>query len=167
MLKLMSAPILLGIIGVVFGIAPILFRSNAVYMLLALCGGEVLARLAAQELTQIINSLITVDFPMYSVVQIVLLVAAPIILLFLYRKTVKADMILQIIPAAAATLLCFMFVIAKLPYDAQNSLQASDLYTLVKPYFGLAIAAGMIASIIWFWLKKPKHDKHHKNKHHA
>ena len=158
----MSAPILLGILGVVFGIAPILFRSNAVYILLALCGGEVLARLSGQEMAQIMSSLISADVPMYSIVQIFLLVIAPFVLIFLYRKSVGADMLLQIVPAAAVVLLSFMFIIAKLPYDAQNALKGSDLYGLLDAYFGLAIAAGMVSSMIWFWLKKPKHDKHDK-----
>lgn len=161
----MSAPVLLGIIAVTFGVAPILFRSNAVYILLALCGGEVLARLTGQDVTQIMNSIITVDVPMYSIVQIFLLTIAPFLLIFLYRKSVKADMLLQIIPAIAAVLLCFMFIIAKLPYDTQNSLQSSTMYELLKPYFGLSIAAGMVSSIVWFWLKKPKHEKHDKKKH--
>lgn len=161
----MSAPVLLGIIGLFFGLLPIVLRSNAVYMLLALCGGEVLARLAAQDLTQIANSIITTDFPTYSIVQIVLLVLAPLLVLVWYRKSAKVDMVLQVIAAASATLLCFMFVVAKLPYDSQTALQASDLYGLIKPYFSLAIAAGMVASVIWFWIKKPKHEKHDKKKH--
>jgi len=165
MLKLMSAPVLLGIIAVVFGIAPIILRSNAVYILLALCAGEILARLTGQDITQIANSIISADVPMYSIVQIVLLVISPLLLLFLYRKSVKADIVLQIIPAAAAVILCFMFVIAKLPYETQNALQGSSLYDLLKPYFGLAIAAGMVSSVVWFWLKKPKHEKHDKKKH--
>ena len=165
MLMLMSAPVLLGIIGIMFGLAPIILRSNAVYMLLALCGGEVLARLAAQDLTQIVNSILTTDFPTYSVVQIVLLVLAPLLILFWYRKSTNIDVILQIVAAAATVVLCFIFVIAKLPYDTQNALQNSDLYGLIKPYSGLAIGAGMVASVIWFWMKKPKHEKHDKKKH--
>ena len=104
---------------------------------------------------------------MFSIVQIVLLLIAPAILLFMYRKTAKADMILQIIPAIAAVLLAFMFVVAKLPYDMQIAMQDSQLYGIVKPFFSVAIAAGLATSIVWFWAKKPKHDKHDKKKHHG
>ena len=161
----MSAPILLGLLAIIFGVAPILFRSNAVYILLALCGGEILARLTGQDLTQIANSIVSADVPMYSIVQIFLLLIAPFILIFLYRRSTKADIVFQIVPAVATVLLAFMFIIAKLPYDTQNSLQQSDIYKLVEPFFGLAIAAGMVSSILWFWAKKPKHEKHDKKKH--
>jgi len=161
----MSAPVLLGIIAVVFGLVPILFRSNAVYVLLALCGGEILAKLASQDVTQIVNSIIQTNLPTYSIVQIVLLVLPPLLVLIWYRKSVRADIILQIIPAVSAALLCFMFVVAKLPYDTQSTLQNSDIYAFVKPYFGLAIAVGMASSLVWFWTKKPHHEKHDKKKH--
>lgn len=163
----MSAPILLGIIAVIFGVAPLILRSNVVFMLLALCGGEVLARLAGQDLTQIVNSIITTNFPMYSVVQIVLLVLAPLLLLFWYRKSTSIDVVLHIVAAVSLVVLCFMFVIAKLPYDTQSALQNSNLYSIIKPYFGLAIGVGMVASLLWFWSKKPKHEKHDKKKHHG
>lgn len=161
----MSAPILLGIIAVVFGVAPLLFRSNTVYILLMLCAGELLARLTAQDLTQVVNSLIATDLPTYSIVQIILLLIPPLLVLFWYRKSVNVDVILHIIPAVSTVLLCYMLVVAKLPYDVQNSLQESNIYGLIKPYFGLAIGAGMLSSLIWFWAKKPKHEKHDKKKH--
>lgn len=164
---LMTAPILLGILAVVFAVAPILFRSNAVYIFLALCAGEILARLTAQDVTQIVNSIITVDVPMFSIVQIVLLLIAPVLLLFMYRRTAKADLIIQIIPGVSAALLAFMFIVAKLPYDTQTVMQDSQLYGIVKPFFGVAAAAGLGASVVWFWAKKPKHDKHEKKKHHG
>lgn len=135
-------------------------------MLLALCGGEVLARLTAQDITQIVNSVITVNVPLFSIVQIVLLLIAPVILLFMYRKSVKADMVIQVIPAVAAVLLSFMFVIAKLPYDLQKTMQDSQLYGLLQPFFGVAIATGMGASIVWFWAKKGHHQKKDKKKEH-
>jgi hypothetical protein len=164
---LMNAPILLGIIAVIFGIAPLLLRSNAVFILLALCGGEVLARLVSQDVTQIMTSIITADVPMFSIVQIVLLLILPLLILIWYRKSVKVSMLaLHIVPAAAAVLLCFMFVVAKLPYETQTTLQSSDLYELLKNYFGIAIAAGMAGNAVWFWLKKPKREKHDDKKHH-
>lgn len=162
----MSAPILLAIIGVVFGLVPILFRSNAIFVLLTLCGAEILARLTAQDITQIVNSIVATNWPMYSIVQIVLLLLPPLLVLIWYRKSVSVDIFLQIIPAIATALLCFMFVVAKLPYDTQVKLQASQIYSLIEPYFGVAIGAGMLASLIWFLMKKPKHEKHHKKKHH-
>ena len=59
----------------------------------------------------------------------------------------------------------FMFITNYLPYSSQTSVQNSNLYTQIDPYFGLAIGAGLLASVIYFWLMKPHHqksDKKHK-----
>ena len=161
-----DASILLGIIAVVFGLLPILLRSNAVYILLALCAGDLLATLASKDVTQIIGSTVNINGPVYSVVQITLLVVAPIILLFLYKKSAGSTFLLQLVAAAASVLVCFMLVAMSLPYDMQNNIQNSNLYLTVKPYFSVAIAAGLFVSLIYFWIKKPSRKKHGK-KHKA
>lgn len=160
MLMFMNAPILLGIIAVVFGVLPLILRSNAVLILLALCGGEVLARLVGQDVTQIVNSIVATDLPTFSIVQIILLVILPLLIVIWYKKAVKLPYLaLHIIPAIATVLLCFMFVVAKLPYDVQNTMQNSDIYLNVKPYFGMVMAAAMAVSAVWLFLKKPKRHK--------
>jgi hypothetical protein len=144
------------------GILAIVFRSNAVYMLLALCGGFVLADLVSQDLTQIINSVVNINVPVVSYVQITLLLILPLILLFMYKKSAGASFLIQIIPAVAFVLLSYMFISDMVPYDVQNQIKESQIYLTVKTYFELAIAAGMLASLIYFWSKKPHRDKHAK-----
>lgn len=166
MLVLMNAPVLLGIIVVVFGVIPLLIGSNAVYILLTLCAGNLLAMLAAKDVTQIANSIITVNVPLFSYVQIFLLVIAPLIVLVIYRKSTGAGRILQIIPAAATVLVCFTLVTAMLPGDMQSNIQNSNLYSLLNPFFEFAIAAGLLVSVFYLWTKRPRGHKSGK-KHHA
>lgn len=166
MLIHMSAPVILGITAVVFGVIPLVLRSNAVYILMALLAGEELARLTAQPVTKTINAMIVVSWPVYTVVQIVMLVIMPLLLLVWYRKSVKADIVLHIAPLVAAVLLGFMLIIAKLPYDTQRTLQSSNIYDMVQPYFGISLAAAMVSAAVWFLFKRPKHGKHDKKKHH-
>jgi hypothetical protein len=166
MLVFMNAPVLLGIIAVVFGIAPIILRSNAVYIFLSLCASDQLARLAGGDITNIVSSLVSSNLPMYSVVQIVLLVAAPLVLLFMFKKGVKSSkMILQIVPAAAAVLVGFMLVVSKLPYDLEQKIHNSSIYNLTEPFFELAIAAGLLFSVLYFWTKRPKPKDEDKKGH--
>ncbi|HUD03278.1 MAG TPA: hypothetical protein VMR51_00575 [Patescibacteria group bacterium] len=162
----MNAPVLLGIVAVVFGAMPLLLGSNAVYILLTLCAGDLLATLAAKDVTQIINSIVTVNVPLYSYVQIFLLVIAPLIVLLIYRKSIGAGRILQIIPAAAAVLICFMLVTAMLPSNMQNNIQNSHLYSLLNPFFEFAIAAGLLVSVFYLWTKRTRNHKPGR-KHHA
>lgn len=158
----MDIAIIIGVACAIIGAMAIVFRSNAVYMFLALCAGSVLAELVAQDLTQVLNSFIDVKFPVYSYVQIFLLLIFPIILLFMYRKSAGASLPIQIIPAVAFVILAFMFITTMLPYDMQKQIQDSNIYTLSKPYFGITVAVGMLASLFYFWTKKPHHEKHGK-----
>jgi hypothetical protein len=154
----MNAQVLLGISVVIFGIIPIIFGANSVYVFLTLCAGELLSQLASRDVTQIINSLVANSSPVFAVVQIVLLLAAPLVTLVIFRKAIRSPKrVVQIIPAVATALACFILVVAKLPYDMQKSIQASDLYLLVKPYYEFAVAAGLLISVFYLWTKRPKH----------
>jgi uncharacterized membrane protein YeiB len=167
MLVLMNAPVMLAVIAFIFGLAPLLIGSNAVYILFTLCAGELLAQLAAKDVTQIVNSTVSLNIQVYSIVQIILLLIAPVIVLVLFKKSIKPPKrILQIIPAAASVVLCFMLIVNKLPYDMQKTFQDSSIYSLVSPYFEVAIAAGLLASLFYLWTKRPKHKLEEEKKPH-
>lgn len=162
----MNAPVLLGIIAVVFGAAPLLLRSNAVYIFLTLCTGEILATLVASDLTQVASSMVTYDLPKYTIVQLVLLLIGPVALLLILRRSIKsAKVIMQIIPAVATVVVAFMFVVKKLPYDTQQKMVSSNIYQLVEPYLGLAVAVGLVASIFYLWARRPKNKDEEKKNH--
>ncbi len=165
---LMSTTIILIVIGLVFGVAPIFLRSSAVLIFLSLCAGEILARLTSQDVTEIVSSFAALNnVPVYSIVQIALLVIAPVVLLFAYKNTVKPSLLfMQIVPAVASVVVCLMLIVTKLPYDSKIAIEASNVYTMVKPFFSLAIAAGLLSSLFYLVAVKPKHSKHNK-KHEA
>lgn len=166
MLMVMNAPIVFGLLAVVFGVLPIILRSNAVLMLLTLCSGEVLARLTSQDLTQLASSFITADIPLYSIIQIILLTIAPLLIMIWYRKSAKSDIIIQVLVAVCVAVLSIMLITSKLPYETQANLQNSSLYESIKPYFGVAMAAGLFLSLIRLWLKRPRHAKPEDTKKH-
>ena len=88
---LMDAPILLGILAVVFGLVPLMIGSNAVYIFLTLCAGEVLATLAASDLTKLANETISSNLPKYTIVQLVLLLIVPLMLLVIFKRSIKSS----------------------------------------------------------------------------
>jgi len=153
----MVVAIVVGSACALLGVLAIIFRSNAVYMLLTLCAGAILAELTAQDVTQILNSFISVNIPIYSYVQIALLLIAPVILLIMYRKSAGSKLILQIVPAFA--LISFMVISEALPYDMQTQIKESQIYSSIEPYYEIAIAVGLFACMFYFWIQKPRHDK--------
>jgi uncharacterized membrane protein required for colicin V production len=145
----------------------LLLRVNAVAIFLTLIAGALVSKLVSSDVTQIINSIVNTGLPTASIVQIFLLVIAPLVLLLGLKGSVKAGgVVFQIVPAVAAGVLLVYFATGMLPYDTQQKVIESNLFGFINPYFGLAAAAGLFASVLNFWATKPKHhDKHHKNHH--
>ena len=159
---LMDATILLAIVGAVFGVLPLILGSNAVFMFLTLCAGDLLAQLAAKDVTQITSSTVSVNAPMYVIVYIFLLVVASVVLLLLYRKSSGSSVLLQIVPAAAAVVTSFMLITAALPSSLQDNIQSSHLFSTINPFFEFAVAAGLLASVFYLWARRPRGRKHGK-----
>jgi len=160
----MNAPILLAIIAVVFGVAPLLFGSNAVYMFLALCAGELMAKLIASDIAQLVNSRVDVDAPVYCITQIVLLVIMPVLLLMMFKKGARSNLVMQIVPAVASVVIGFMLVTAKLPYDLQTKIQESNYYSLLEPFFGITITLGLVASVLYLSTIRSRSGRKHRKK---
>jgi uncharacterized membrane protein required for colicin V production len=159
--------IVVGLCAVGFVALPLIFRSSAVAMFLALCAGAVMSKFVAQDATLILNSIANINVPMFSIVQIFLLIVGPLVLLFGLKGSVKTGAILwQVLPALAAAILAVYFIAPMLPFDSQKALQESQAYRLIEPYFGLAAAAGLLASVFWLLGTKPKHDKEKHGKKH-
>ena len=143
--------IIIVICAALFGILPLVLKSNAVFIFFALSAGELLARLTAQDATQIIRSLpATSNLPLFSIVQIVLLVIAPLIILISYRNRVSNNRIfLHVLPAVASVLVAVMLVVNKLPYETKKVIEDSSVYAEIMPFFSVAIAAGLFSSVMY------------------
>lgn len=162
----MDPSIIVFICAAVLVAACLLLRVNSVAIFLTLIAGALVSKLVASDVTQIVNSIVNTNLPMASIVQIVLLVVAPIVLLLgLKRSVTMGGLALQVIPAVAAGVMLVYFVTAMLPYDVQKTVLDSTLYGFISPYIGLAAAAGLLASVLSLWALKPKHFNKHDKKH--
>lgn len=155
--------------ALLFGVLPFFLRSSAALIFFALCAGELLSRLIAQDATQIFRSLPnTNNLPAYSIVQITLLLIPPIILLVSYKNSQKpSQLFLHIIPAIASVVVCVMLIVAKLPYETKQLVEDSAMYSALQPFFSLAVASGLLTATIYLVSVKPKphkQDKKHKIK---
>lgn len=163
---LMDTIILLSASVLVFAVIPLLIGSNAVYMFLTLCAGNLLAILTAKDLTQLAASFVSNNGPVYNYIQIGLLLIAPVLVLVIFRKAIKSGgRLLQIVPALSAAFICFMLVSSMLPANMQNNIQTSNLYSQIKPYYEFAVAAGLLTSVLYLWTKRSHHlkaDKKHR-----
>lgn len=162
----MNTFVLIGVTTVLFGVLPLVLRSNAVFMLLLLCIGDVAAKLVGQDVTQIVNSVVNVNVPVMTIVQIFLAVILPLVVLLMFRGSVRGvKLLMQVVPAVAAVLLAMMFIVAKLPYNLQQTIQSDPLYGTIETFFPVAAVAGALSAFFYILSIRPKHD-HHDKKHH-
>jgi hypothetical protein len=154
--------------GILFGLLPLFLRSNAVLIFFALCAGELLARLTAQDATQFLKSLpATNGLPLFSIVQISLLLLPPLVILIGYRNTIRpSQLFFHILPAVAGVLVAIMLVVVKLPYDTQEAIKSASTYVTIEPFFSVAVAAGLLSSTLYLIFNTPKHHKKHKKSKH-
>lgn len=161
------ALLVIGFPLVIFGILPVLLRSSAVLIFLTLAAGELLSRLTSQDATQFVRSLpATNGLPSYSIVQIILLTIVPLVLLFAYKNSIKpSQLFFHLLPAVASVIVCVMLVTAKLPYETKEAVEKSGIYVALEPFFGVAVAAGLLSSAFYLIGTKPRHHKDKKHRH--
>jgi len=160
-----STLVLLLACATIFGVLPLFLRSNGALVLFTLCVGQILAGLVGSDVSNNISTKVSSPLPIFTIVQIVLLVVPALLVMFIYRRAAKADILLHIFTYAVAVIVCFSAIATFLPYAAQTSVQDSSVYSQIHSYVGVILSAGIIASLVILWLKKPHHDKKHGKKH--
>jgi hypothetical protein len=151
----MNANVVLGLIIVIFVILPMLMGSNVVYMFLSLGVGDLLANAAATNVTQLLSARMSSSTSVYNYVEIGLLIIAPIIVLLVSLKNVRGvSRFFQLIPALAATVVCFVLIKPMLTPALSSNVQNSHIYNLVSPYYQIAIVIGLLVSVIYLWLQR-------------
>jgi hypothetical protein len=165
---MISLYVILGLSAFLFLFVPLAFRSNAVYGYLLLIAGELASKQVSVETTKFLNSIFTgLSLPMYSIVQIFILIFGSALVLFLYRKTSKPkDLIFNIVVGASASLVATFLVVSKLSYDQKNTIENLSLYQTLDNFIGVAVVTGLLGSLFYFVFHKSvhisKHDKKHK-----
>ena len=162
-----STLVILTLVAVIFGLLPLILRSNGALVLFTLCVGQILSGLIGLDVANKINIQTSSPLPLYTIVQIVILILPALLVMLLYRKAAKADILLHLITYAAAVIVCFSAIVTMLPYGTQLSVQDSTIYHQIHGYVGMILSAGIIVSLVILWLKKPHHDKKHGKKHHG
>lgn len=163
----MNPLVLLAAVAVVFGILPLILRSNVVAMFMSLFVGQALSLLLAQELTNMVYGMVRVDAPVYMIVQIALLLIAPIVLLIVTIKSVGvASIVTQILPAIALVVMASVYIAAMLPLEQKELVENSQYFVQAKPYLGVLVGGALVSSVVYITTSRPWSSGHSKKKHH-
>lgn len=157
----MSAYVLLPIIGGIFGILPIIWRSKGAHVFLMLCAGSLMsASLSGSLTTEIKNAAETENIPVLSIVQGVLLLLPALLALILSRGTVKkTKTIFHVLPALAAGILAYLWFIRILPTDQYAAISTAEVTVQLMKLRDMALVAGTLSCLILIWMDRPKPEE--------
>ncbi len=159
------AIILLAVSVFVFGVGPLLLRTNVILVFLTLCASNLIVSLTSRDVSQLAASTLPVkNYPILSIVEIFILVVLPLVLMLAYKNSTKpAGLVIHILPAVASAILFFMLATTMLPYETKLAIEQSNIYGILKPFFEIVISAGFVFSALYLIITKPRYAKHGKH----
>jgi hypothetical protein len=146
----------------------IVLRINAAMVFLSLALGALLVQFlspSAKELTNIItphtgpmsDSTITLGF---------LVVPAVITAIFtVLSVSGRAKVMLNILPAAASSLLAILLAVPLLPSSIAKTIQAQPSWHVLSKSQALVVGVGAVMSLMFLWTTQRRGDKHKGRRH--
>lgn len=147
---------------IIFLIGPLLLKSNPIYMFLLLCASELVCKLTSVDATKLVTSFIpSKSAPIYTIVQLVILLLVPLIVMFAYSGSLKPKyLILHIFTGISAVFLFISLAVTKMPYDLNQKIESLNIYSKGISFLDVALVVGLFASFFYILAIKPKHEKH-------
>lgn len=151
--------------------APVLvftvLRINAALVFLSLCLGAVLVEYVAGEA----NSLITLFSEQAgtvsaSTMQLALLLAPAVVtsVVTIFSLRGKMKILLNILPALAASSLALLLVVPLLPTGLRFELEMQEVWRQLIKAQALIVGVGALASLVFLWLQRGSFKHHDKRR---
>lgn len=145
----------------------VLLRINAALVFLSLCLGAVLVEYVAGEA----NSLVTLFSEQAGTVsassmQLVLLLAPAVVtsVVTVFTLHGKFKMLLNIVPALAASSLALLLVVPLLPTGLRFELEVQEVWRHLVKAQALVVGVGALASLTFLWLQRGSFKHHDKRR---
>ena len=164
----MNATVYLIIVGGIFGILPIIWKSKGAYVFMLLCAGNLLSASLGGPLTNEIRDVTKAEgVPVLSIVRGVLLLLPPLLVILISRHSVKKKRAsLHFLPAIAAGILAYLWFIRVLPFEQFSPLDSANLtHQLMRARDG-ALVAGILSCLALLYVERPKPEDEKKHKKH-
>jgi len=168
----MSPEIILGLIVIAPVVVLLLLRINAALVFLSLCLGSVLVQFVAPN-----SNTYLAEFSKYgygvvkaennTVRLILLLVPAVLTAVFMIRTVRgKGRLLLNALPAVGVGLLAALLIVPLMSAGLRYNIVNSDLWSEVRKWQDLIVAASAIVCLFVLWVQRPKtgEGKHGKHK---
>lgn len=164
----MNAYIVLAIIGGVFGLLPIIWKSKGVYVFLLLCAGNLLSASLSGSISNQIRDIVRVeDLPLQTIVRATLLLLPALLGILISRRSVKKKRApVHFIASVAAAIVAYLWFIRTLPFEQFSALENADITKQLMQVRDAALGTGILSAIILIWMERPKPDEEHKKGKH-
>ncbi|HUS26000.1 MAG TPA: hypothetical protein VMY99_01470 [Nevskiaceae bacterium] len=133
-------------------------RINAVMVFLSLCLGEVLVRYVSDDANVMLN-LFSSHQPgtvSKSTLQIALLLLPAVLtsVFMIFSMHGRMRVVLNVLPAAAASLLGILLAVPLLPPGLRHNLQAQDAWHYLIHAQALIVGVGALTSLLFLWMQR-------------
>jgi hypothetical protein len=160
----MQQVIIIGLVVLLPVALTFLLRTNAAMLFFVISAASLLRIYVDEDVTAVAGSLIPGNGQ--SLVTSGMLVAPVLIVLFAFKKTVKARHLPLHMLIALATGGALLFVLPSfLSESTAASLKDFGLWQDLQPFAATIIGAGFLLSVLAVWLSTPKHGHAGKHRH--
>lgn len=146
----------------------VFLRVNAAMVFLSVCLGAVLVQHVAPEANTMMG-LFTPKPSKFSqaTIELVLLLVPAIVTTIITALSVhgRLKVVLNVVPAAAASMLAVLLVVPLLSGGLMHSLESQPTWRLLWNSEAFVIAAGALVSLFFLWTQRRNFRHHDKRKH--
>lgn len=143
-------------------------RVNAAMVFLSVCLGAVLVDHVASEAITMLG-LFTPKANQISrmTIELILLLAPAVVttILAVFSVHGRVKVVLNLIPAAAASMLAVLLVVPLLPRSLMYSLQSQEVWRMLWNAEALVVGAGALVSLFFLWTQRRSFRNPDKHKH--
>ena len=162
----MTAALLIGLLGTPIALMTLL-RINASLVFLSICLGSVLLQFVSQDAIRLVGvfSARGSGLSESNVKLVLLLVPVVLTMLFMIHTVRGKKLILNVLPAAGASVLLILLVKPLLSPGLAGSIAASPLWKQLEQSQDLIVGSSAFIVLLFLWLQRPKapeHDRKHR-----
>ncbi|HEY5805872.1 MAG TPA: hypothetical protein VIS56_00620 [Candidatus Saccharimonadales bacterium] len=146
----------------------VFLRANAAMVFLSVCLGAVLVDHVAPEANTMLGLFTPKPNALSQMtIELVLLLAPAIVTTIVTVLSVHGNLrvVLNIVPAAAASMLAVLLVVPLLPFSLMHSLESQTAWRLLWNSEALVIGAGALVSLFFLWTQRRNFRQHDKRRH--
>jgi uncharacterized membrane protein len=139
---------------VLIGALPLFVRAKGASVFMMLCVGKALVATSATEISFAARQVLNSSLPVDEIARVFLMFLPAVLTLIVTKKAGKKKLVYHVVPAIVGGLLAGFWAVAELGHT--DGFELSTTYGYVQANISLILAVGVLASLLLFFVERPK-----------